>query len=155
MSKPNLKNKWIWILIFLYIGFIWSNSLQPGTDSGSLSKNITQMILDVLSYINVSFDFDAFHHFIRKLAHFSEYAILGNLVMLALHSKPLLKTIQLNYVLFLILPASIDESIQHFIPGRYGAITDVLIDMSGFLFGSLLVYVIVKLINSKQANHFL
>lgn len=149
MSKPNLKNKWIWILIFLYIGFIWSNSLQPGADSGSLSKNITQMILDVLSYINVSFDFDAFHHFIRKLAHFSEYAILGNLVMLALHSKPLLKTIQLNYVLFLILPASIDESIQHFIPGRYGAITDVLIDMSGFLFGSLLVYVIVKLINSK------
>lgn len=149
MSKPNLKNKWIWILIFLYIGFIWSNSLQPSTDSGSLSKNITQMILDVLSYINVSFDFDAFHHFIRKLAHFSEYAILGNLVMLALHSKPLLKTIQLNYVLFLILPASIDESIQHFIPGRYGAITDVLIDMSGFLFGSLLVYVIVKLINSK------
>lgn len=155
MSKPNLKNKWIWILIFLYIGFIWSNSLQPGTDSGSLSKNITQMILDVLSYINVSFDFDAFHHFIRKLAHFSEYAILGNLVILALHREPLLKNIQLNYVLFLILPASIDESIQHFIPGRYGAITDVLIDMSGFLFGSLLVYVIVKLINSKQANHFL
>lgn len=149
MSKPNLKNKWIWILIFLYIGFIWSNSLQPSTDSGSLSKNITQMILDVLSYINVSFDFDAFHHFIRKLAHFSEYAILGNLVMLALHREPLLKNIQLNYVLFLILPASIDESIQHFIPGRYGAITDVLIDMSGFLFGSLLVYVIVKLINSK------
>lgn len=152
MSKPNFKNKWIWILIFLYIGFIWSNSLQPGTDSGSLSKNITQMILDVLSYINISFDFDTFHHFIRKLAHFTEYAILGNLVMIALKKEPLIKNIQLNYVLFLVLPAALDETIQHFIPGRYGAISDVCIDMSGFLFGSLLVYLIYKLTHKQVKN---
>lgn len=152
MSNSNKLNKWMWFLIFLYIVFIWSNSLQPGDSSGSLSQSITQILLRMLSYVNISFEFEPFHHFIRKLAHFSEYAILGNLVMMALYKEPLLKNKTVNYVLFLLFPASLDEGIQHFVPGRYGTIYDVFIDLSGFLFGSFVIYIFYKLTHKKATS---
>lgn len=144
-----MKKKWLWVVIFVYIAFIFSNSLQAGESSGSFSASITTFILNVLSNFHITFDFDSFHHFIRKLAHFSEYGILGILVMIAIFKAPLIENTKLNYVLFWIIPPTIDESIQHFIPGRYGAISDVLLDMSGFFCLSLLVYLIHKLNNKK------
>lgn len=145
-----MKKKWLWIVIFVYIAFIFSNSLQAGTSSGSFSASITTWILNFISNFNLSFDFDTFHHFIRKLAHFSEYAILGVLVMIASKKQPLIKNFKLNYLIFCILPPSIDETIQHFVPGRYGTIKDVLLDISGFLCASIIVYFIIKLNNKKE-----
>ncbi len=139
-----MKKKWMWIIVILYIGFIFSNSLQVGETSGNLSKGITLTILNFFHTIGIQIPFNTFHHFIRKLAHFLEYFGLGLLVVFAIAKQPLIKSKTINYFTFWIIPPSIDETIQHFIPGRYGCITDVLIDMSGFLVATIILTCILK-----------
>ena len=141
-----MKKKWIWIIVFIYILFIFSNSLQNGNSSGNLSAEITRTLLNLIESRGIMIPFDLLHHFIRKLAHFSEYWILGLLTVAAMHHQPLLKNQILCFFLFLILPPSMDEGIQHFVPGRYGCVSDVCIDMSGFLFGALFLYIILCII---------
>ncbi len=140
-----MKKKYIWFLIFLYILFIFFHSLQVGETSSSLSGGITASLLSFLHSIGISLQYEAFHHFIRKTAHFIEYAALGILVYFGIKKQPLLNNTTLNYILFWILPASLDETIQHFVPDRYGCVTDVLLDMCGFLCGSIIFYFIDKL----------
>lgn len=142
-----MKKKWIWILVILYILFIFSNSLQNGNSSGNLSAEITRTVMQFIQNKGILIPFDLLHHFIRKLAHFSEYWILGVLTVTALHHGPLLKNHFLNFMIFLILPPSMDEGIQHFVPGRYGCFSDVCIDMSGFLCGALFLYIILCIIH--------
>lgn len=141
-----MKKKWIWILVILYILFIFSNSLQNGNSSGNLSAEITHYVMKLIQSRNIIIPFDLLHHFIRKLAHFSEYWILGVLTVIALHHKPLFHPSFLNFILFLIAPPCMDEGIQHFVPGRYGCFSDVCIDMSGFLCGALFLYIILCII---------
>ena len=147
-----MKKKYIWLLIFLYILFIFSNSLQVGSTSSSISGGFTTTLLSLLKYIGIQIEYATLHHFIRKAAHFIEYAVLGILVFIAIHIEPLLQNQTLNFILFWILPASLDETIQVFVPDRNGCITDVLLDMSGFLTGSILIYLIHMLVK-KHSLH--
>lgn len=135
-----LKKKWLWIVVFAYIGFIFFNSLQVGESSGNFSKEIALFLMNTF---HVTIDFDSFHHFIRKLAHFSEYFILALLVTGAIHVSPLFQNKKMNLLVFWILPPSVDETIQHFVPGRNGAFSDVLLDMSGFFVGFCILYLIL------------
>ena len=41
--------------------------------------------------------------------------------------------------------ASITEIIQLIVPGRSGTISDILINLSGFIIGFIIVYIILKL----------
>ena len=59
----------------------------------------------------------------------------------------------LNVIIFLsfgLFIASLTEFIQLFIPGRSGKIIDVLLDMSGYLLGTLVAYLIYLLIKKKK-----
>jgi VanZ family protein len=67
---------------------------------------------------------------LRKLAHVTEYAILGALLARALRDFPAL--------LAGIAYAATDELHQHFVPGRQGALLDLGIDATGVLVGILL-----------------
>lgn len=146
-----MKRKYFWILIFLYILFIFSNSLTVGVKSSSISGGLTTYLLSLLHQINIQIKYDTFHHFIRKAAHFSEYAGLGILVYIGIQLEPLLKNKTINFLLFWILTPSIDETIQLFIPDRNGCITDVLLDMCGFITGAIISYIIYK-ITHKSAK---
>jgi VanZ family protein len=68
---------------------------------------------------------------LRKLAHVTEYAILGALLARALPDFPAL--------LAGIAYAATDELHQHFVPGRQGALLDLGIDAAGVLVGILLL----------------
>ncbi len=144
-----MKRKYFWILIFLYILFIFSNSLTIGETSSSISGGLTTYLLSLLHQINIQIRYDTFHHFIRKAAHFTEYAGLGMLVYIGIQLEPLLKNKSVNFLLFWILTPSFDETIQHFVPGRNGCITDVLLDMCGFITGSLITCLICKIIHKS------
>jgi VanZ family protein len=66
---------------------------------------------------------------LRKLAHVTEYAILGALLAHALRRRDALAVgLGIAY-------AATDELHQHFVPGRVGAPLDVLIDGVGVLVG--------------------
>lgn len=84
---------------------------------------------------------------VRKTAHFSEYALLGFLTANAL------RTYGLKQYLKALLPPLIcfayafgDELHQYFVPGRACRFTDMLIDTSGAIVGTLLFAVLFKLI---------
>lgn len=77
MQNNTLKEKAHWAFIFLYILWIFSNSLMNGNISSSTSGSITRQILAFLAFFGINPGYDVFHHFIRKLAHFLEYTLLG------------------------------------------------------------------------------
>ena len=78
---------------------------------------------------------------IRKLAHFTEFFILGIEVSLYVALfLPSLKMMLLSYI-FGILIASADETIQIF-SGRGPAVKDVMIDFLGFVVSTVIIYTV-------------
>jgi hypothetical protein len=67
---------------------------------------------------------------LRKLAHAAEYAVLGLLLVRAIGNAWLAVALGIAY-------AASDELHQHLVPGREGAVLDVLIDSVGVLAGVL------------------
>ena len=80
----------------------------------------------------------AVHAIVRKVGHFTEYAILGLLIMRALRDE---RGWQLHHALMAIALAAsyavTDELHQHFVPGRTAALGDVVIDAMGAVTGQL------------------
>ena len=76
-------------------------------------------------------------HFItRKIAHFTEYAILGLLAARAF--RPYRRWFLISAVLIVVY-ALIDEYHQSFVPSRTASIFDSLIDMSGGLAALIII----------------
>ncbi|HCK87301.1 MAG TPA: VanZ family protein [Erysipelotrichaceae bacterium] len=134
----------LWAAVSLYICWIFSNSLADGDTSGQMSGNITGMIMDLLKAVHINISFDTLHHLIRKGAHFCEYLVLGCLVVYAQKHAPLHRNSLIVILLFMIAVPCCDESIQHFVPERYGAFSDVLLDMCGYITGSLPSMFLIK-----------
>lgn len=131
----------IWLLVVLYIGFIFSNSLMDGKTSGELSMKIARIIVDFVQKLDISMSLTLFHSLLRKLAHFFEFLGLGILVGIAITTCPLFKSRILNFVLFLLAVPITDELIQYYIPDRVSTYKDMIIDASGMLVGGFIVYV--------------
>lgn len=135
-----------WLLSFLFIGFIFFNSLLPGKESGSLSLKVTVWLLRYVQQAGFTIELERFHHYVRKLAHFSEYACLGILVTAAIHRTILFSPKWLNFSAFWLLTPFLDETIQSFVDGRVMAFTDMCIDAMGFITGSFLCWVLILII---------
>ena len=88
---------------------------------------------------------EAWHHFIRKCAHFTEYMVLGMTVVYAFGEK--LKTVKRIIPVALGLCAfyaATDEIHQHFVPKRVGTVSDVLLDSVGALTGIVIFLLITR-----------
>ena len=150
------------ILIALLITQMWvifGFSGQNGEESGSISRKITEAITKNISSIqNLEKQekekvLKKIEHIIRKLAHFSLYAVIGFLLM-SLMSTYKLK--QKNRILVScsvgLLYAISDEIHQAFIPGRGPQIADVGIDFSGVVVGILISTLIIKILISRKKS---
>ena len=130
---------------------IWGNSLVPGTGSGSLSLSIMESIRGFLQALGLPYEWVT-NFVVRKCAHFTEYMVLG---ILATHAFDLEGRHTFDVLLptagFLLLVPSIDETIQLFVPGRAGMITDVMIDCCGATTGVVLRYLLRSLKCTKKA----
>jgi VanZ family protein len=120
-------------LIVLNICFIWGNSLLPGELSGAFSDWVKNLLANLFS----GGDSGTSGGLIRKLAHFSEFAMLGMLLswLFGMLQKNLLWPFVLGF-----FTASMDETIQRFVPNRGPSVWDVLLDTSGVLVGMLVLY---------------
>lgn len=137
------------LLVLAVMVMIYCFSAQTGEESGSLSGRITGWLLRVLipDFETMEPDVqqnlkDIFGLVIRKLAHFSEYALLG--FSLYLHITQLQKKWSVRLPLLWAwgigtLYAASDEFHQSFVGGRGPAVTDVLIDSAGVIAGVLLM----------------
>lgn len=114
-------------LLVLCIAFIFHNSLEGAEVSGGRSFQLTQAMNGFLA-----------EQIIRKLAHFSEYALEGVLAVSVIWAYEFkVRRYTCHAALFGILTALIDETLQLFSDGRAALVGDVWIDFGGFLSGFL------------------
>ena len=124
--------KLLFIIIWLFVIFLFSN--QDGSTSTSLTNGILEKYLFFV-------DSDMFFMIIRKMAHITEYFILGILVLNFINEFKVDKKIIISILICFIL-ASFDEFHQLFIPDRTGRLLDVFIDMIGASLGILILSLI-------------
>lgn len=123
-------------LCILWMLVIFNFSSAQGEESSGLSDRIVALLHELIPMIPNQ---DTTIFLVRKLAHFSEYAILGMLYVLFLNSFSItVKKMVLLSVVCVVLYAASDEFHQLFIAGRSGQVKDVLIDSGGGCFGILL-----------------
>lgn len=87
--------------------------------------------------------------FIRKLAHFSVYMLLGIFTYAAALGSGRLRYKGTAALLICALYAALDEVHQHFVPGRSMRLTDVCIDSLGALLGIFILRTAILLIKEK------
>lgn len=127
----------ILVLIWMIIIFIMSSF--NAEDSANQSNFIVNIIANILNINNISL----LSLIIRKLAHFTEYLILGTLVINMFTKNNAKKTYLLSILLCIIYAIS-DEIHQIFIPGRACQIKDILIDSVGSITGIYLFKLLKK-----------
>ncbi len=140
------------IILILWIITIFSFSLQKSNETTKTSTSFTKTIITTVLNITNTYKNDnqvndlveEFHPIIRKVAHFTEFFILGIFTLLVFKDLNI-KNIYFYSIIFCLLIAISDESIQLFIDGRSSQIIDVLIDTLGSATYILLYKLIYKL----------
>ena len=131
--------RWIlYILLGLIVFFIWDNSMQNGGSSDGFSLIFAETFAHIVNKLGFHGNIWTLNRIVRKLAHLTEFTILGGVLYTILRRYitygTVIKTIGLGMLI-----ASFDEFIQLFSPGRSSQISDVLIDTVGIIIGTLLV----------------
>ncbi len=118
-----------WLMLLL-LCFIWGNSLLPGTVSGRLSD----WVKDILAFLLPGEvpGITSGGGLLRKVAHFTEFAALGAVLVWRFGVLEKRKILALACGIGV---ACVDEIIQVFVPGRGPGFRDVAIDTCGFLTG--------------------
>lgn len=145
----------LFILLAACMVMIFLFSSQNAEISGNLSEGITYRIACIFIQDFKTFSMErqteiveGMHFYIRKAAHFSEYALLGLLTFL--NACQYFRKTGTRFLITLslcLLYASADEFHQLFTDGRCGSPVDVMIDFSGAAAGTLFIFVILLIIN--------
>lgn len=132
----NNKRKILIVLLVITLMFIWGNSLFDKEASAQESRLVVRILEIVFGQGNVS------EHFVRKLAHFAEYTVLG-MELYALSGRFMLGAAHGMFA------AVIDETIQLMV-NRGSNLADVWLDFSGVVFGSVILVLLGKLVERKR-----
>ena len=111
----NLKVKKILYCVYLLllISFIFSNSIVSREESANQSGEIVETINEILQKVNSSFQIKDI--FVRKLAHFTEFFVLGASFFGYFLIDKKVSYINLFYTVFAsCIVAMTDETIQYF-----------------------------------------
>ena len=139
------------VLSLAVMVFIFIFSAQSAEQSQSLSDDFgdkLKILLNSLSWLFSEGASDFIYTHIRKIAHFTLYALLGTFVFSALFNTKIKRgLIKLSLAAGICLFYSItDEFHQLCVNGRSGELLDVLIDFSGAVTGIFLTVVFYKII---------
>ena len=140
-----------WLLVFIWMIFIFYMSNMNSEKSSNVSTGLiektvvtsyeigTKIGITTMPSDNEIDNIVSFVHIpVRKIAHFSEYLILGLLICNALVVSKVNKKVLLISVMMCFIYSCSDELHQMFISGRAGRIYDILIDTSGSFVGSII-----------------
>ena len=131
-------NRYLPLIAWLaFISFASSDNFS----AGNTSRIIGPLVLWL--FPNTSAETLATIHFItRKIAHFTEYAILGSLAARAFRSSQRPAVSRRWFLIcatLVVVYALLDEYHQSFVPSRTASIYDSLIDMAGGLTALVIV----------------
>ena len=149
-SKKLLVKRIVLCFLSLFmIGFIFFNSSLDADASSEGSMSITQMMNSFFSSLNINLVLS--ENFIRKLAHFAEYFVLGSLMYFTVRSFDVRRRVCAFLVpLIGFAVASVDETIQLFSYGRSGQFTDVLLDFIGVIIAVFVLSVLSNILTKKD-----
>lgn len=133
------KNKLSIIPVIIWALIIFIMSSFNAEESANQSNFIVNIIASIFNINNISL----LSLIIRKLAHFTEYLILGVLVINMFTKNNVRKSYILS-ILLCIIYATSDEIHQIFTPGRACQIKDILIDSVGSITGIYLFKLLKK-----------
>ena len=136
MRGKKISTALLLLAILAALAFIWGNSLDSAVESAAKSGRVGELLRPLLEL--VVGQGGVTDHLVRKLAHFTEYAVLGALLLLltVVGFRVRLQTV-VNCLFFLMAAALTDETIQMFSDGRSSQLTDVWLDLSGAMAGIL------------------
>lgn len=153
------------ILIILTIGimvFIFTMSAMDAENSSALSTSVGYAVGEVVVEgfdelpPNEQAEFaESIEHPLRKLAHFTEFAALGFLLIFDVYLFLKMsgwKRFLIALIIGLIYAAS-DELHQRLVSGRSGEIFDVLIDTGGVFTGCLIASLILLVFSYFHKKH--
>ncbi len=156
------KNKKIYlrilfsILLIATFGIIFIFSSQNGEESTKLSQGFIYNIVKFLVNDNSKIDsiVEIIDPLIRKLAHFSIYTIAGFWCIGLLETFKITdeRKIAISGLIGFLYACS-DELHQSFISERAASPLDVTIDTLGFLFGIVLIKIIITIYNLKKSRN--
>lgn len=151
----NKKKFLYWIHTIICMLIIFNFSSENSEVSSSTSGNVGRWLLktfyngfEKLSSIEQSQIVESIQFYIRKTAHFSIYALLGactHFGTLANKKISHQKNVFISLLICLVY-ASSDEIHQLFISGRSGQVSDVLLDFTGSIFGTIIFLIALKII---------
>ena len=164
MERTGLQRTWVRILLTVLtlavMGMIFFFSTETAEQSDETSGYFTRQVIDVLYPDYTKYEkkqqqslYDSIQTVIRKMAHYTEFAILGFLMRLCLESwfgkRKWLTPVSWGLST---LYASTDEMHQILIDGRSGQWTDILLDSAGVLSGVLIAVLVLFLVRKRTTR---
>ena len=138
-------------LLIIWLAIIYFFSSQPGNASLNESNGLLELIANVFGINDVNSFVIKYGAFIRELAHFTEFFILGFLIYINLYQYTN-KNIILITIILCALYATSDEVHQLFVEGRYFSVLDIIIDTSGGIIASFLTHLVTKNVTKRKSN---
>ena len=142
--------RWIlYIVLCLIVFFIWDNSLQNGGTSDGFSLIFAEWLAPIADKLGFYGNIWALNRIVRKLAHLTEFTILGGVLYVVLRRYIEYGTVVKTIVVCIVI-ASLDEFIQLFSLGRSSQLSDVLIDTVGIIIGISVVKLTYYISHDKR-----
>ena len=162
-TKSKKIIKWIVLAFAIVINvFIIVNACIPGAQSNKESSWIVEPAANIINAIKAdtinTSNYDSFSSFIRKfVGHFSLFGLSGVLSTLSYNFFIYDKSLKLSFFIIFssitgLFLAILTEFIQLLVPGRSGEVLDVLIDLSGYVIGLLIIVLIVYILKKRNTN---
>ena len=150
MKKTIITRIILIILIILWMNLVFGFSGQDGEQSSGISYKISMILTGNNEEISIIIE-----PYVRKVAHFAEYAVGAILIYLLLYTFPKIssKIRTISSIIITIIYAISDEIHQLYIPGREGKIVDVYIDTLGIITGVIFINILIKIFrNTNKIN---
>ena len=145
-----LRNKKFTVIVIAIMAFIFFQSALPADLSSQESGRVVDLIIRLFQGI-LPIDRQTMVFIVRKGAHFTEYTILGGVLVPAVKEWMAVDTTPVPVVRERItawlagtLYAVTDEIHQFYVPGRSCELRDIGIDSCGVLAGVLVVSLLMR-----------
>ncbi len=144
--KKDTRKQWILpALIVLWIAFIFFHSLKPIDDSMKESGWVLAIVQKFLPFMSM--------YMVRRLAHFTEFAILGMLAAFLFGARCQNAWSALVFSIMTGMTTALcDETIQLSSAGRSGRLQDAWLDIAGACTGAAFAFAVRALVKKWKAR---
>lgn len=151
MTKEKCKTIIYLVLVLIWMITVFMFSSQNGDESQRTSGKVTKVIVEFFTYnqnITESEKLELIEnldYYIRKLAHYSIYALGGILIYNYINTYNInRKKVILISILIGVIYAISDESHQYFTAGRCASVLDIFVDSFGIMTGVIIINIVRK-----------